>query len=1808
MNWKFSIKGWAALALAALFPLIASAQTQPGISVINGHHGGMGIAPFPIPEGLMNNERKFTVQLTQEQYITVGVTDPDRISITVTIVEPDPGTAPNPPAPTNTITRVECCYKRISPLITGALTLDFIEAKRFAQYTMSVIMMPGLSVRLTAYDSDPPTLVVVDFFTRFQAISVSNSVITLAGTSTPVTVHHYGVGVKKFPSPAAATANLYSNFDYETEETILLLLQAGNSTAATQVSVSNIYEPFPLNLAAINKIPRLYARRGASVEYKISDRVFNVDQQDRSRLQYSGLELPPGIAVSNDGVVSGVYRGTANIHSFVIQAQDSQRAANRAVAVMTILSDTNSYFDTTVSVTSIPQSLPEGILPQGRSRVTVEGNTTLTVYDPHRIGSFTYVRKGVISHLRDNFSSPTLRMPAEVAVNRRLLDNTVVNTLLWRPLTIHTTTTVQTGSGPRLSVTITRSSLQLQALVRIQKYAFDVTLKQGATLDYEAQGQPFDHVTITTEVQSSVSFTDHTGNQQIVVRSMLRRYTISLNAYADFTLSDGGGALTAKMPYAIENLYEGGLGKIKDYNIRGTIIGGRQALDLVFDETDYVRLDQVGGTAPIQIQAYGERVVAQEITIRGGTTLSTFITVEVPPNSGRQERVAVVTAIQGGTTLQHISVEPRGVIGREIVTLVAYADPWPWGARTASWVTVRNGQSVTINIETGKLNPLANRNARPAHNRFVFLTTTIEYLRLTTHVNRDDAAGGLSGGFLRYLNSATRDTEARICFGDGSANDHINTEIMGGAARLEPITAGVHKGCQSIIQVKSIGSVAAVSTSVSNRGYRTTTEFINVPVSITSPASSVPYAITMLMPAVAAATLPDLSGRGGPVTVEAGVYFERLYGGIRHEDPTRLTMVPIQSGTVAITEDTGAGTVSQFPTNSGHYLTLVLQSDGMKMFGTVPQPGTTYVGIKTSIYVSTGFDRVDHYTDPVTSLFTIIATEARKPTIGIVGIQTVELRTSPSALTRGIDTGFEITVAGAGNRAISSLDIKGAYQRFFTFSPTLRNVAAGTAALQLKQGTTPVFPTVATSLPLTIVATDLSGISSSLTVSLLVTEVELDLSLGIVGQQTVRLRALERPFAADTNTGVTLRARPEKNVPITLVSLIVQEANRGLFTINATTPINNPTDFDLLVRQGATLAFKSPSRITVSVVALGENKSATVIATLQATTGIEPNIAPQVSIEAPSGYALGDSVAATATADVPTEIMVHLTDSDVEESTVALALELQTHSDKFAAVVQSGADANAASYRLHVKKDAKLEAGMMAIRMIARDVDNRASAPLTYDLRVTVDGVRYNQSVEVSIIHNEVTPIIVREIMHLNDLQLSEHVAGLRSKRDRGLSLANQEEAAWVAELRDMISGQERGLEEGELSFKEFIAGQSFSLPLSQGANGNSGGVGFGMWGRGDYTKLSQDLKEDGTGMKFEGDIVSGGLGLEGIGRNLAGGLGIGYHKGEFDLTLTTGAQDASSPIDYNMAVYTVNPYIAVFLGDASSAWASFSYGQGNVELTAADAEFNEDSHYTNEGELTSMGYSLGASSDVLALLDHQGPHSLDLRLQYSASSSEFTNKGVVADQVEIEDIPDIEGKSLRVGMKYKAALALGEESQFIPSLAIYGRRNSTEDANVDAVSGFEAITGLALQGTHLGLAFSGRYLQIEELDAYGGNMKLSYSSVGSGGLGLSFSMTPAYGGLGTGEALYDAAKISDLTVPGRAGLRVGSEASYGMAIPYGLLTPYASYRLSDASTDEYTLGMRYNYGFSRFGLNLQGAQDRGDHDLKVEYYLEFEE
>ena len=1664
-------------------------------------------------------------------------------------------------------------------------------------------MLPGLSVQMTAYTSNPPTLVVNDFFSRFYAVSVSNRVATIAGSNRQVTVHHYGVGVRKFPNAAASAANLYSSFDYETEETILLLFQAGTSFAATQVTVANVYEPFPSNLANINKIPLVYARRGANISYKISDRTFNVDQQDRSRLRYSGLEVPSGLAVSQNGVVSGVYRGAANIESFVIQVQDSQSSANRAVAVMTILSDTNSYFETEVSVTSIPQSFGEGVLPQGRSRVTVDGGTTLTVYDPHRIGSFSYVRKGIVSHARETFGAPTLRIPAEAAIaDRKLVMNTVVNnSVTYRPQTIRTTTTVQLGSGPSVQVVTSTTSIALTSLVRVQKYVFSVTLKQGATLDYEAQGAPFGNFTITTEVLSRFTYT--VGNSQTTgFRSVFRRQTISLNAYADFALSDGGVALTAKLPYAIANVYEGGLGKIKEYNVRGTLLGPRDGINLVFDEGEYVRLDQVGGTAPIQIQAYGERVVAQEITIRGGTTLSTQITVEVPPGSGRQRTHYVVTAIQGGTTLQHISVEPRGVIGKEIVTLVAYTEPWPWGSRTATRVTLRNGQQVTVTLNTGKLNPYTNRNARPSHNGFVYLTTTIDYLRLSTYVNRDDAAGGVDGGFQRYMNVASYDTQARICFGDGSANDRIHTKIMEGTVRLEPITAGVHKGCQRVIQVKGLGSVAAFTSSVSGRGNRSTIELINVPVSITSPASDVAYAITMLVPVKPARAFPDFSSRGGPVTVEAGVYFERLYGGIRHAEPTRLTMRPIQAGTVAITENTGAGIISQLPTDSRDYLTLRLQGDGMKMFGTVPQPGTTYVGIATSIYLSTGFDRQNYYSEPVTSLFTIIATEARKPTIGIAGIQTLALRSVTTALTRSIDTGIEITVARA-TRAISSLDIKSAYKSFFTFSPTLRDVATGTAALQLKQGTTPVFPTVGTSLPLTIVAFDLSGISSSVTVSLALTEEGMGFGLGLLGKQKVRLLALEPAFTAAAGTGFTLQARPEKNIPITLVSIVVHDDHKGLFTIDTTFPINETVDLELQVRKDASVAFKSPERIIVSVIALGQNKSATVTATLQATTGLAET-PPQIAINAPDNYVLPHNIATNATANVATSITVEITDPDLEKSTDIPELILQNHGDKFMASVQANSNANTASYLLYVKQSVTLPTVDLTVSMNARDEDDLNSATRTYKIMVSVIGGL--QQTDVSVIHNEVTPIIAREIMHLNDQQLSEHVAGLRSNRNRSLlGLANQEESAWVAELRDMISGRESDLEEGELSFKEFIAGQSFSLPLSQSANGNSGGVGFGMWGRGDYTKLSQDLKEDGTGMKFEGGIFSGSLGLEGIGRNLAGGLAVGYHKGEFDLTLNS---QGNKPVDYDMAVYTVNPYIAVFLGDASSVWGSFSYGMGDVELVAADAVNKEDPSSRNEGELTSMGYSIGASSDVLALMDHRGPHSLDLRLQYSASKSDFTNKDIVEGQAEIDDIEDIEGKSLRVGMKYKAALSLGEESQFIPSIAVYGRRNSTEDADVDAVSGFEAVTGLAFQGTNLGLAFNGRYLQIEELDAYGGNMTFSYSSVGSGGLGLSFSMTPAYGGLGTGEALYDAAKISDLAIPGRAGLRVGSEASYGMAIPYGLLTPYASYRLSDASTDEYTLGMRYNYGFSKFGLNLQGAQGRDDHDLKVEYYLEFEE
>ena len=1808
MFLKSSIRALAVLALAALFPLAASAQTQPGISVINGHHGGLGFAPFPIPEGLMDNNRKFTIQLTQDTLTR----DPNGFTVTVTVVEPDTGENPPFARPTSTVTTTECCFT-VASRITATITNNFIEAKRLSGYTISVIMLPGLSVQMTAYTSNPPTLVVVDFFSRFYAISVSNRVVPLAGSSRQVTVHYYGVGVRKFPSAEASAANMPSSFDYETEETILLLFQAGTTTAATQVTVANVYEPFPANLAKVNDIPRVYARRGKNISYRISDRTFNVDQQDRSRLRYSGLQVPSGLAVSQDGVVSGVYRGAANIESFVIQAQDSQSSANRAVAVMTIMSDTNSYFDTEVSVTSIPQSFGEGVLPQGRSRVTVDDGTAQTVYDPHRIGSFSYVRKGVISHARETFGAPTLRIPAEAAVaDRRLVTNTVINTLMWRPQTILMTSTVQTSNGPSVQVVTSTTSVQLQGLVRIQKYVFSVTLKQGATLDYEAQGAPFGNFTITTEVLSRFTYTLSRNPTRTTTgfRSVFRRQTIALNAYANFALSDGGAALTAKLPYAIANVYEGGLGKIKEYNVRGTLLGPRDGINLVFDEGEYVRLDQVGGTAPIQIQAYGERVVAQEITIRGGTTLSTQITIEVPPGSGRQQLQYVVTAIQGGTSLQHISVEPRGVIGKEIVTLVAYTEPWPWGSRTATRVTTRNGQQVSITLETGKLNPYANRNARPSHNGFVYLTTTIDYLRLSTYVNRDDAAGGVDGGFQRYMNVASYDTQARICFGDGSANDQIHTEIMGGTARLEPITAGVHKGCQRLIQVKSLGSIAAATSSVSGRGNRGTIDLINVPVSITSPASDVAYAITMLVPMRPARPLPNFSSRGGPVTVEAGVYFERLYGGIRHEDSTRLTMRSIQSGTVAITENTGAGIISQLPTDSHDYLTLRLQGDGMKMFGTVPQPGTTYVGIATSIYISTGFDRVNHYTSPVTSLFTIIATEARKPTIGVSGIQTLALRSATVALTRGIDTGIAITVAGAGTRAVSSLDIKSAYKSFFTFSPTLRDVAAGTAALQLKQGTTPVFPTVA-SLPLTIVAVDLSGISSSITVSLAVADGEGGLGFGLGlragSQQTVRLRALEPAFTADAGTGFTLIAIPEKDIPITLVSVSVSGPHKDLFiinaTINATTPINSQATLELQVRRGSTVAFKSPERITVSVIALGQNKSATVIATLQATTGLAETPPRIVRISAPNNYSLPHTVATNATVNVPTAITVEITDPDLEMSTDIPDLILQTHDDKFMASVQAGSNPNSARYLLYVKPRVTLPTVNLTVQMIARDEDGLNSAASNYEIRVSVGGGL--QRADVSVIHNEVTPIIAREIMHLNDQQLSEHVAGLGSKRDRSLlGLANQEESAWVAELRDMISGRENDLEEGELSFKEFIAGQSFSLPLSQSAHGSGGGVGFGMWGRGDYTKLSQDVKEDGTGMKFEGDILSGSLGLEGIGRNLAGGLAVGYHKGEFDLTLNQG----NKPVDYDMAVYTVNPYIAVFLGDASSVWGSFSYGMGDVELVDADAVNKEDPSSRNEGELTSMGYSIGASSDVLALMDHQGPHSLDLRLQYSASSSEFTNKGIVEGQAEIDDIDDIEGKSLRVGMKYKAALEVGEDSQFIPSLAVYGRRNSTEDSNVDAVSGFEAITGLAFQGANLGLAFNGRYLQIEDLDAYGGNMTFSYSSVGSGGLGLSFSMTPAYGGLGTGEALYDAAKISDLAIPGRAGLRVGSEASYGMAIPYGLLTPYASYRLSDASTDEYTLGMRYNYGFSKFGLNLQGAQGRDDHDLKVEYHLEFEE
>lgn len=708
---------------------------------------------------------------------------------------------------------------------------------------------------------------------------------------------------------------------------------------------------------------------------------------------------------------------------------------------------------------------------------------------------------------------------------------------------------------------------------------------------------------------------------------------------------------------------------------------------------------------------------------------------------------------------------------------------------------------------------------------------------------------------------------------------------------------------------------------------------------------------------------------------------------------------------------------------------------------------------------------------------------------------------------------------------------------------------------------------------------------------------------------------------AVTIPSITLRGAMATNLTLTVVDLNIETplvwVSDGRFRLVQAGEAPFTRSYGLMVNADAVFS-RNSGDIEVTVTAEDE---AGVRAALTQTVSFIANDAPVVSAD-PAG---GVTLTANLFSDMPENKSTGATFNVADGIPVQGGFRMNLNDERFTLVYnETASSVSNFKYDLQTRAGSTFdpeEEALIFLTISAEDREGQASNPINYTIWVEAPRI------DVAGIHREVLPVLTREILQVNSQHLEDHISTLRPLDGGGLGLGLDD--AGVQVMREMLLRKEQGLEEGDLNLAKFIDGQSFALPLAQNADG---GVQVGFWGRGDYSAIEQK-EDDELRHAFEGDLLSGSLGLEAVSETFAVGVGMGYHSGEFEVRRGVELNDDNDEnwIDYGIDMYTVNPYVAAFLGDAGKAWLALTYGQGDVDFVeglectasnAADCDLGYEAgcaagdarcRSVDNGTLQSKGFSIGGISDLMALTDSTGAGRLNLKLHYSQHASEYSNEDGADVQLPIK-IEGIESRAARLGLEYEIDID-ADGATVTPSFAAYMRGSSDtagRDAEKKSSSGFESVLGMSFSSVDFPVSFGikGRFLQINELSAAGGHLEMAYGvSSADGGLGLSFSLRPSYGGLGTGEQLFEAEELADLAVPGGRGLRMGSEVAYGMAVPYGLFTPYGSYQVRPDDDNEYVLGMNYSHGgFSRVGVSMLGLQGKDAQNLKIEYYLDFQE
>ena len=385
--------------------------------------------------------------------------------------------------------------------------------------------------------------------------------------------------------------------------------------------------------------------------------------------------------------------------------------------------------------------------------------------------------------------------------------------------------------------------------------------------------------------------------------------------------------------------------------------------------------------------------------------------------------------------------------------------------------------------------------------------------------------------------------------------------------------------------------------------------------------------------------------------------------------------------------------------------------------------------------------------------------------------------------------------------------------------------------------------------------------------------------------------------------------------------------------------------------------------------------------------------------------------------------------------------------------------------------------------------------------------------------------------------------------------------------LAQALAANQQGLNDGDLSLLEALAGSSIALELdgtgtaAPSAGGQAGSSGVGVWASANYDRISSTAPGVGD---WDGNQFSLFVGVDGhVSRNTVIGVAASWSKGSTEF-------DDNPTFDIDTDLLGLNPYIGWHSADGrKTAWGTVGYSSGDFEQDQLSQPIKTD--------LKMTVLAIGGST---RFAERSGS---DFDIKGDLSTAELTTDAVGS-------LPEVKSKAHRARVAVEAEVNKASDSggHVMRSVAL-GLRYDGGDG--DTGSGLELDGELGWSGRSVSVSGAANVLLFHtgDLKEWGLGGLIRYEPSHAKGRNLTFRAQPSYGRGENGSGQLWDQQVKDLDEDGgEPEARLVMDAGWGLAAlsGRGLLTPYSGLELSEGGSRVYRLGSRVEIG-SVFNIDL---------------------